>query len=399
MKGCSQQIYRAKRLERIFIYHRWLCIAAVWLTAWLYNLEPTAAIVVLVLGLGVSNIVAFITNPRLKTARNQTILGVSMLVIDALTAVLLTLFFIHDFHSVIYAAFALIIIEAAIKFGLWGSLTTFVFFAVVILATWLYRSLALDAGPDFPGFIFWLGVLSLVAMTVGMVIREAQKQRRYAESLAAEKALLLERRRISGELHDSVLKSLQGLALEAHVLSRGDKNCRVSPAVADRAHYIGEVCSRMSQDIRAVVCELYKDDDTPDENITEKITIQLDKWSKKTGIAGEFKQSGDIPLLPSKLTHDLCRITGEALNNVQQHAEASSVNLSLSAAGGRLTFNIIDNGHGFDIGSGQLYSFVKKGKLGLVSMKERVELAGGRLSIESTDKGTRLSVVIPIPRS
>jgi len=399
MKSDTQQIYQAKRLERIFIYHRWLYMAAVLLSAWLYDLKPMTAIILLVLGLGASNIVAFVLNPRLKTGRNQTALGISMLMVDTLAVGGLTLFFIYDYHSVVYAAFALIIIEAAIKFGLWGSLITFIFFAIVILATWLYRSLVLGAGPEFPGFIFWLGVLSLVAMTIGMVVREAQKQRRYAESLAAEKALLLERRRISGELHDSVLKSLQGLALEAHVLSRGDKNCEVPPAVADRAHYIEEVCNRMSQDIRGVVCELYKDDDTPDEVITQKIARQLDNWSKKTGIPGEFKYSGDIPALPLKLTHGLYRITGEALINVQQHAVASSVDLSLSAANGQLTYNIVDNGCGFDIDSNQLYSFVKKGKLGLVSMKERVELAGGRLSIESNSKGTRLSVIIPIPKN
>jgi signal transduction histidine kinase len=82
---------------------------------------------------------------------------------------------------------------------------------------------------------------------------------------------------------------------------------------------------------------------------------------------------------------------------VQQHSGASRVKLSLSAARGQLSFDVTDNGRGFDIDSSQLYSFVKKGRLGLASMKERVELAGGRLTIASSDKGTCLSIVIPAP--
>ena len=399
MKSGSQQIYRAKRLERIFIYHRWLYAAAVWLVSWLYGLEPVTAVYLLVLGLGTANIIASAMNPQLKSERGQKLLGVSMLLVDALAAGGLTLFFVNDPHPVIYAVSVLIIIEAAIKFGVWGSLTAFTSSGVFILVIWLYRGRALDAGTDIPGFVFWLGIMALVAMTVGMVVRESLKQRRNAESLAAEKALLLERRRISGELHDSVLKSLQGLALEAHVLSMGDKNCEVSPAVADRAHYIEEVCNRLSQEIRGVVCELYKNSDTPDEDIAAQIERQLEKWSRKTGIISEFKSSGEIPQLPLRTTHALGRVASEALENIRQHAGASQVSLSLSIVRGQLIFNVIDNGCGFDADTSQLFSFVRKGRLGLASMKERVELAGGCLIVESGETGTRISVIMPVPKT
>ncbi|MBE0481336.1 MAG: hypothetical protein IBX68_10195, partial [Dehalococcoidia bacterium] len=68
------------------------------------------------------------------------------------------------------------------------------------------------------GYAFWTAVVLLIGLAVGMVTTEAGKHRRRSEALLRERTLLLERQRLSHELHDSVLKTLHGLALEARAL-------------------------------------------------------------------------------------------------------------------------------------------------------------------------------------
>jgi signal transduction histidine kinase len=96
--------------------------------------------------------------------------------------------------------------------------------------------------------------------------------------------------------------------------------------------------------------------------------------------------------------HDQRRIAGEALINAQRHSGASLVKVTISSADGFIKLEIVDNGRGFICQSDDLYPFVSKGKLGLVSMKERTEMAGGTFLINSTPAGTAISVSIPLDK-
>jgi signal transduction histidine kinase len=232
---------------------------------------------------------------------------------------------------------------------------------------------------------------------IGMVVRESRKQRAYAEALSTEKTLLLERRRISNELHDTVLKSLQGLALEAHALNKNARSKDI-PFVEERAHYIEEVCNNTSQEIRGVVLELHDGNPAINQDLKQQLSSLVEDWSKKCGISAEIIFRGEPPVLPLKLAHDLRRILGEALANVQRHSCASLVKVLLASTLEGLRLEVSDNGKGFECRNDDLYPFVSKGKLGLVSMKERAEMAGGTINIYSNTTGTTLSVSIPLKK-
>jgi signal transduction histidine kinase len=93
------------------------------------------------------------------------------------------------------------------------------------------------------------------------------------------------------------------------------------------------------------------------------------------------------------------RVVQESLTNIAKHAAANSVTVLLERAGGRLVVVVEDDGKGFDTedafgrnGSGQ--------RLGLLGMKERAELVGGVLDIESTPgDGTIVLMRIPLSSS
>lgn len=394
----SLKLREARRLERIYIYHRWLYVVAILLMAVVYRNLPVAAITALSLGLGTANIMAWYFSRRLDTVSGQAALSLSIFAVDALASSGLMFLFVREPSAIIYAIFALVVIEGAVRFSLIGSLLTGAFFILGLSTAWIYRVNSLGMSFDVAAYVFWVGLITLISIMVGMVVRESRKQRAYAEALSTERTLLLERRRISNELHDTVLKSLQGLALEAHALSRVSERKDTHP-VEERAHYIEEVCHSMSQEIRGVVFELRDESGNSHQGIKSQLEEIVESWSKKCGISAGLAFSGDVPKPSLKLAHDLRRIVGEALANIQRHSGASQVQVALASTDGQLKLEISDNGHGFQCTTEGLYSFVRMGRLGLVSMKERVELAGGSFLINSDGGGTVISVTVPLDKA
>jgi signal transduction histidine kinase len=90
----------------------------------------------------------------------------------------------------------------------------------------------------------------------------------------------------------------------------------------------------------------------------------------------------------------LFRVAQEALTNVVRHAQATHVRLSIREMAGAIRMEIGDNGQSFQVG--KILSARNPKRLGLVGMKERVEMVGGTLAIESTPgQGTTVRAEIP----
>jgi signal transduction histidine kinase len=90
----------------------------------------------------------------------------------------------------------------------------------------------------------------------------------------------------------------------------------------------------------------------------------------------------------------LYRVAQEALTNVERHAEATLVNVVILRARGRVSLEIIDNGKAFDVVRSSDSNLT--GRLGLTSMRERVEMFGGRFSVVSIP-GTGTTVRAEVP--
>jgi signal transduction histidine kinase len=99
--------------------------------------------------------------------------------------------------------------------------------------------------------------------------------------------------------------------------------------------------------------------------------------------------------VPDSLKTSIFRITQEAMNNIVKHSQADSVSLSLNCEGGRMELRIQDNGIGFDLEETHSRERSERG-LGLESMRERVELSGGSLTVESAKgRGTLIRASWP----
>jgi two-component system sensor histidine kinase DegS len=90
------------------------------------------------------------------------------------------------------------------------------------------------------------------------------------------------------------------------------------------------------------------------------------------------------------------RAVQEALTNIRKHAEATKVDLGLQFEDGTVSVKIHDNGRGFDLTS-TIDNAVSVGNMGLLGMRQRVQMVGGKLDIRTRrNGGTTITMTLPV---
>ena len=224
--------------------------------------------------------------------------------------------------------------------------------------------------------------------TVGDLLSIAIERARLFER-STVLAALQERNRLAREIHDTLAQSLAGIALQLEtadaLLEAGKEPDRVQAAVhqALRLSRLGlEDARRSVLDLRAA----------PLEGSTLKEALQSLADAARAGgslkVSVEF--SGNLASLPLRVETGLYRIAQEALSNIVQHSAAEHAWLRLSVSSGIATLIVQDDGQGFDPGR------VGEGRFGLVGMRERAKMLGGRMELTSKPGGgTRLETTVP----
>lgn len=385
----GRSLKELKNLEWIFIGIHALGVPVAVIMARLHDPASVTNVDIMAGILALWSIIACFFNYRIDTLSRQKKLAV---IAQAIIAILTWVFifqFVSGEHTAAYGVFAIVIVECAFRFGLVGSLIMGVVSVLGQAAAMLYRQWEYDLDFNVEGFLFWSVLFCLIALAVGLVTEETRRERRKNEILIRERTLLEERQRIARDLHDSVLKTLHGLAMEAHALRK-----RVSsPDVLGKVEYIKEICQRSSQEIRDIISELRREEENV--GIASTISQMVEAWSKVTGVKTEFTVSGDERNLSLIATYNIRNVISEALLNIQKHANAAHVGVSLELLPGELRIEIVDNGKGIGYSGNDIYGVAAKGHYGIIGMKERIEQLNGQFSIDSST-GTRLMISIPL---
>jgi two-component system sensor histidine kinase DegS len=114
------------------------------------------------------------------------------------------------------------------------------------------------------------------------------------------------------------------------------------------------------------------------------------------GIATDFKTFGNEKRLSPQIESTLFRVIQEATGNIVRHAHAKNVSASIHVKKNAVKVQIRDNGKGFDVQEAINYMNRPRG-LGLLGMRERVELMNGTLNISSRlNAGTKIDIEIPL---
>jgi PAS domain S-box-containing protein len=203
-----------------------------------------------------------------------------------------------------------------------------------------------------------------------------------------------ERKRIAGELHDSVVASLSAVkfSIESAVSNKmrnGTAEPELLEALISRVKDSIQETRRIMADLRPSVLD--------DLGILAALNWFCREY-QETYSHIHIEKKIDIPEgeVPNSLKTVIFRISQEALNNIAKHSRAEFVEISLREIGRMIELAIQDNGQGFDLEKNLSESGSRKG-LGLLSMRERAELSGGSFSIESiVGEGTRICVSWPL---
>ena len=234
-----------------------------------------------------------------------------------------------------------------------------------------------------------------VALENARMLDNIKNQQMQVEQLLGQVVLAQEeeRNRISIDLHDSVA---QWLVAVSYGIQTYRQNLPAAEAEKARAELtdMEKTVTRSLKELRRVVVGL-RPPALEELGLTQAIRKTMEEL-QADGIEGQFLQTGEPFRLPSSIEIAVYRVVQEAMTNIRKHACATRVKLEADFYGEGLQLEISDNGRGFDL-SHTIDSAITVGHLGLLGMKQRVEMLGGEMNIRTAENiGTTISFNFPV---
>ena len=196
----------------------------------------------------------------------------------------------------------------------------------------------------------------------------------------------LERRRLARELHDETGQALTSILLGLKALEERSED----PASRAATQELRELVVSTLQDVRRLAVEL-RPSALDDFGLVAALERLAASFAEQTGISVDFQTALADERLPEEVETALYRIVQESLTNVVKHAQARRVSILLARNDGAVKAVVEDDGQGFDPAK------QTDGGYGLMGMRERLALLGGRLEVESGhDGGTTIAAEVPV---
>jgi two-component system, NarL family, sensor histidine kinase DegS len=206
-------------------------------------------------------------------------------------------------------------------------------------------------------------------------------------TLAVFQAVEAERLRIARDLHDGPAQVLADLVLKAEILERIAE--RTPEALPAELEDFRSLVRNAVGDMRRFMFDL-RPDSLDDLGLVATMRRFSSEYQDRTGIVCHFNVNGEDRRIDPNLEEAIFRIIQEALNNVQKHSAAKTVEITLAIQPQRVGAKIRDDGKGFVIDASPATG--RQG-LGLLGMRERAEALGGRIQIRSEHgKGTEIEL-------
>lgn len=201
-----------------------------------------------------------------------------------------------------------------------------------------------------------------------------------------------ERRRIARELHDETSQALVGLVMRVEAL-------RAAPQADGKVQAALEVIKALTvrtiDNVHKIIFDL-RPSVLDDLGLLSAIRWYASNRLEPLGVRASVEITGEEWKLPSHAEIALFRVAQEAINNIVRHAEAQNVIISIEFKERTVVIEIEDDGKGFDVDAIELIPDKAQG-VGLLGMKERMGLLGGRIRIVSQPGGgTHITVEAPL---
>ncbi|HEY93762.1 MAG TPA: GAF domain-containing sensor histidine kinase [Dehalococcoidia bacterium] len=224
------------------------------------------------------------------------------------------------------------------------------------------------------------------------ILRQQQQQVQHLlnEAIQAQEN---ERQRISADLHDSVAQWLAGASYQTQTVEAllSDTN---GSNIRNQLNLVEETIDKSLTELRRVLVDL-RPPSLDELGLSHSLHQSLTSISSD-GLVCNFHEEGDHTRLDPSVEITVYRVVQEALNNIRKHSEATRVDLYLNYGDENVIVKIKDNGVGFDL-TDTINNAISVGNLGLLGMKQRVDMLGGEFDIQTRHgKGTTITLTLPL---
>ncbi|MBI3781867.1 MAG: sensor histidine kinase, partial [Deltaproteobacteria bacterium] len=198
--------------------------------------------------------------------------------------------------------------------------------------------------------------------------------------------------RVSHELHDDLGQALTAVKMD---LGRFDRDLPADSPLHGQIQETREQIAQVLQSVRTL-SQLLRPAVLDDLGLIPAIRSYCSRFGERTSIPINLSLPPAETRLPQPIEVAVYRVLQESLTNVARHAAARRVDIQLTVDVSNARLTVEDDGCGFDTGQ-QLDAALENHGMGLLGMRERAEVYGGRLSIESQPRrGTRVTLSVPL---
>jgi signal transduction histidine kinase len=250
----------------------------------------------------------------------------------------------------------------------------------------VYSFIAIIRTISFIAVGFFISVLVSRLREQRESLREANANLTHYASTLEQLTVSRERNRLARELHDTLAHSLTAISVS---LETAKAYFDINPEQSREMIDISLESTRKGVDETRRALKALRSSDLVDMGLRLAIKKAAESAASRFGLDLELDLQDPMPSLSPDVEQTILRVTQEAIENLTKHSRAKKFSIQLSSKGQTILI-VEDDGVGFDMRSREA-----SGHFGLVGMRERAELSGGKLKIES-DKGKGTRVVLTI---
>ena len=218
-------------------------------------------------------------------------------------------------------------------------------------------------------------------------------QRLSAQLINSQEA---ERKRIARELHDEMGQALTAMRINLAAIEK-ELPAEIKLTIGDRLTETSWLADQTLERVRELSFDL-RPSILDELGLVETLDWYVERFAKRLNIEASFEAVGLEERLPAEIETVIYRVAQEGLTNIAKHAQAQRISLALKRSESKVSVTIEDDGQGFDWQKVAGSEFPDRG-VGLLGMRERASVVGGRLRVRSRPgQGTRLYVELPAPR-
>lgn len=205
-------------------------------------------------------------------------------------------------------------------------------------------------------------------------------------------AIESERNRIARDLHDGPVQGVSAAALSLEAALLMIKAGELEEGL-ELLNKVRQELSEEADNVRRLMAGL-RPPLLEERGLVPALREMISKFGRDCDVETDFQAMGRV-MLPPDLETLAYRVVQEALTNAAKHARASRLDVNVELVAGQLRIEILDDGVGFD--PARVREFLQMGRVGLASMRERVELANGTFAVHATPgRGTTILATLPL---